>query len=51
VLVAPRTILLPLDALGVQALVLVGEIVAVLTVVAGENDFLSRHGDLFQTED
>jgi hypothetical protein len=43
VLVAPRAILLPLDALGVQALVLVGEIVAVLTVVAGENDFLSGH--------
>jgi hypothetical protein len=43
VLVAPRAILLPLDALWVQALVLVGEIVAVFTIVAGENDLFSRH--------
>jgi hypothetical protein len=51
VLVAPRAILLPLDALGMQALVLVGEVVAILTVVAGENDFLSRHGYLFPNEE
>jgi hypothetical protein len=50
VLVAPRAILLPLDALGMQALVLVGEVVAVLAVVAGENDFLSRHSYLFRKE-
>ena len=40
-LVAAGAVLLPLDALGVQALVLRGEVVAVLTVVASENDFVS----------
>src|SRR5687767_10588821 len=50
VLVAARAILLPLDALRMQALVLVGEVVAVFAVVAGENDFLSRHSFLFQLE-
>jgi hypothetical protein len=43
VLVATGAVLLPLDALGMQALVLRGEVVAVLTVVAGENDFVARH--------
>jgi hypothetical protein len=42
-LVATRAILLPLDALGMQALVLHGEVVAVLALAAGEDDFLSRH--------
>jgi hypothetical protein len=42
-LVAPRTILLPLDALGVQALVLRREVVAILTLAARENDLVSRH--------
>jgi hypothetical protein len=41
--VAARAILLPLDALGVQALVLVGEVVAILTGFASEDDFFSRH--------
>jgi hypothetical protein len=50
VLVAPRAILLPLDALGVQTLVLVGEVIAVLAVVAGENDFLSGHGTLLRDQ-
>jgi hypothetical protein len=43
VLVAAWAILLPLDALGMQALVLRGEVVPVLTVAASENDFISRH--------
>jgi hypothetical protein len=43
VTVAPRAILLPLDALGVQALVLVGEVIAILAVAAGKNDFFARH--------
>jgi hypothetical protein len=43
VLVAPRAVLLPLDALGMQALVLGGEVVAVLALAAGENDFFARH--------
>jgi hypothetical protein len=34
-----------------QALVLVGEVIAVFAVVAGENDFLSWHNDLFQNEE
>jgi hypothetical protein len=42
-LVAARAVLLPLDALGVQALVLRGEVVAILTLAAGENDFVSWH--------
>jgi hypothetical protein len=45
-LVAARAVLLPLDALGVQALVLRGEVIAVLTLAARENDFVSRHGAL-----
>jgi hypothetical protein len=41
--VAAGAILLPLDALGVQALVLVGEVVAVFTGLASENDFFAGH--------
>jgi hypothetical protein len=43
VLVAARAVLLPLDALGMQALVLRGEVVAVFAVAARENDFISGH--------
>src|SRR5215208_7718583 len=35
--------LFPLDALGVHALVLHREVIAVLALAAGENDLLSRH--------
>jgi hypothetical protein len=41
--VAARAILLPLDALGVQALVLVGEVVSVFARLASEDDFFSGH--------
>jgi hypothetical protein len=41
--VTARAILLPLDALGVQALVLVGEVIAVFAGLASENDFFSWH--------
>jgi hypothetical protein len=41
--IAARAILLPLDALGVEALVLVGEVIAILAVAAGKNDFFARH--------
>jgi hypothetical protein len=44
-LVAPRTILLPLHALRMQALVLRGEIVPVFALAARENDLVSRHGN------
>jgi hypothetical protein len=43
VTVAPRAILLPLDALGVQALVLVGEVIAIFADFASENDFFAGH--------
>jgi hypothetical protein len=43
VCVATRAVLLPLDALGVQALVLVGEIISVFTGLASENDFFAGH--------
>jgi hypothetical protein len=42
-LVAAGAILLPLDALRMEALVLHGEVVAVLTLAAGEDDFFARH--------
>jgi hypothetical protein len=42
-LVAAGAILLPLDALRVKALVLHGEVVAILTLAAGENDLFARH--------
>jgi hypothetical protein len=41
--VAARAILLPLDALGVQALVLVGEVVPVFADLASEDDFFAGH--------
>jgi hypothetical protein len=46
VAVAAWAILLPLDALGVQALVLGGEVVAVLAVAASQNDFVAGHDKL-----
>jgi len=42
-LVATGAILLPLDALRMEALVLHGEVVAILTLAAGENDLFARH--------
>src|SRR5215210_1552596 len=44
-LVAAGAVLLPLDALRVQALVLRGEVVAALTLGAAENDLVARHDD------
>jgi hypothetical protein len=41
--IAARAILLPLDALRMKALVLVGEVIAILAVAAGKNDFFARH--------
>jgi hypothetical protein len=41
--VAAWAILLPLDALGVQALVLGGEVIPILTLAACENDLVSWH--------
>jgi hypothetical protein len=43
-LVAAGAVLLPFDALRMEALVLHGEVVAVLTLAAGEDDLLSWHG-------
>jgi hypothetical protein len=43
VLVAARAILLPLDALRMEALVLRGEVVAALTLGAPEDDLVARH--------
>jgi hypothetical protein len=43
VAVAAGAILLPLDALRMEALVLVGEVIAILAVAAGKNDFFARH--------
>jgi hypothetical protein len=42
-LVAAGAILLPLDALRVEALVLHGEVVAILTLATGEDDLFARH--------
>jgi len=42
-LVATGAVLLPLDALGMQALVLRSEVIPILTVAAGEDDLVSRH--------
>jgi hypothetical protein len=42
-LVAARAVLLPLDALRMEPLVLRGEVIAILTLVAGENDLVSWH--------
>jgi hypothetical protein len=41
--IAAWAVLLPLDALRVQALVLVGEVVAILTGFARQNDFFAGH--------
>jgi len=41
--VAARAVLLPLDALGVQAAVLRGEVIPIFTIVASQNDFISGH--------
>jgi len=43
VAIATRAVLLPLDALRMETLVLVGEVIAILAVAAGKNDFFSRH--------
>jgi hypothetical protein len=45
-LVAAWAVLLPLDALRMQALVLHGEVVAILTLAAREDDFVSSHLNL-----
>jgi hypothetical protein len=42
-LVAARAVLLPLDALRMEALVLHGEVVAILTLAAGEDDLFAGH--------
>jgi hypothetical protein len=42
-LVAAGTVLLPLHALRMEALVLHGEVVAVLTLAAREDDLFPRH--------
>jgi hypothetical protein len=42
-LVAAGAVLLPLDALWMQALVLHGEVVAILTLAAREDDFIPSH--------
>jgi hypothetical protein len=42
-LVAAWAVLLPLDALRMEALVLHGEIVAILTLATREDDLFSRH--------
>jgi hypothetical protein len=43
VAVAARAILLPLHPLGVEALVLRREVIAILTIAASENDFVAGH--------
>jgi hypothetical protein len=43
VAIASRAVLLPLDALRMEPFVLVREVVAVLAVAAGKNDFFARH--------
>jgi hypothetical protein len=45
-LVAAGAVLLPLDALRVEALVLHGEVVAILTLAAREDDLFSWHDSL-----
>jgi hypothetical protein len=41
--VAAGAVLLPLDALRVEALVLHGEVVAILTIAASEDDLFAGH--------
>jgi hypothetical protein len=43
VLVAPWAVLLPLDALRMQALVLRGEVIPILALATGEDDLVARH--------
>jgi hypothetical protein len=43
VLVATRAVLLPLHALRMEALVLRGEVVAILALAASEDDVFSCH--------
>jgi hypothetical protein len=45
-LVAAGAILLPLHALRMETLVLHGEVVAVLTLAAREDDLFSRHSSI-----
>jgi hypothetical protein len=47
--VAAGAVLLPLDALGVQALVLVGKVVAIFTDFASKNDFFAGHCSVLMT--
>ena len=42
-LVAARTVLLPLDALGMEPLVLRGEVIPILALATGEDDLVARH--------
>jgi hypothetical protein len=49
-LVAARAILLPLDALRVEALVLHGEVVAILTLAAGEDDLFAWHSAFLEVK-
>jgi hypothetical protein len=42
-LVATRAVLLPLDALRMQALVLRGEVISIFALAACEDDFVSWH--------
>jgi hypothetical protein len=49
-LVAAGAILLPLDALRMEALVLHGEVVAILTLAAGENDLFARHENFLRVK-
>jgi hypothetical protein len=49
--VATRAVFLPLDALRVQALVLVGEVIAILADLASENDFFAGHTFYLRLQD
>jgi hypothetical protein len=49
-LVAAGAILLPFDALRMEALVLHGEVVAILTLAAGEDDLFARHGSVLEVK-
>jgi hypothetical protein len=49
-LVAAGAILLPLDALRVETLVLHGEVVAILTLAAGEDDLFARHVNFLEVK-
>jgi hypothetical protein len=49
-LVAAWAVLLPLDALRMQALVLHGEVVAILALAAREDDFVPSHLEPLKVE-